>query len=90
MREVRADRFDPQCAGSNPGVEIVTISRRMQMKALKLAIGSLAYWMTALAMAGTAPNLGFNNLPILEGGMLTVAVVGLVAGIRIIQRKNKR
>ncbi len=64
------------------------------MKALKLAIGPLAYWMTGLAMAqSTAPqNLGNRVLgdPILEGGLLTVAVVGLVAGIRIIQRKNKR
>lgn len=58
------------------------------MKALtfKLAVGTAAFLMTGLAMAGAPPT----RLPIEEGGMLTVAIVGLVAGIRIIQRKNKR
>ena len=58
------------------------------MKALtfKLSVGTAACLMTGLAMAGTT----ITRLPIEEGGMLTVAIVALVAGIRIIQRKNKR
>ena len=58
------------------------------MKALahKLIVGTATCLMTGLAMAGTPPT----RLLIEEGGMLTVAIVGLVAGIRIIQRKNKR
>ena len=40
--------------------------------------------MTGLAMAGN------RSLPIEEGGILAVAIVGLLAGIRIVQRKNKR
>ena len=60
------------------------------MKALtfKLSVGTAACLKAGLAMAGTLPSP--THLPIEEGGMLTVAIVALVAGIRIIQRKNKR
>ena len=56
----------------------------MKALAFKLAVGTAACLMTGLAMAGVT------NLPIEEGGLLAVAIVGLLAGIRIIQRKNKR
>ena len=56
----------------------------MKALTLKLSVGTAACLMTGLAMAGA------RLLPIEEGGMLTVAIVALVAGIRIIQRKNKR
>ncbi len=70
------------------------------MIAPKLIAGTVAAGITGGAFAsitlGTtlgAPLgqiLGGTNLPILEGGILTVAVVGLVAGIRIVQRKKDR
>ena len=53
-----------------------------------MAMGSLACAMTAPAFAGVARPLGGAILPILEGGLLTVTVAGLVAGIRIIRRKK--
>ena len=54
-----------------------------------MAMGSLACAMTAPAFAGAVVRpLGGSMLPILEGGLLTVAVAGLVAGIRIIRRKK--
>ena len=53
-----------------------------------MAMGSLACAMTAPAFAGNVNPLGGSMLPILEGGLLTVAVAGLVAGIRIIRRKK--
>ena len=56
----------------------------MKALAYKLAFGTAACLMTGLAMAGNV------RLPIEEGGILAVAIVGLLAGIRIIQRKNKR
>ena len=61
------------------------------MKALtfKLAVGTAACLMTGVAMAGQGGDPPI-RLPIEEGGLLAVAIVGLVAGIRIIQRKNKR
>ena len=61
----------------------------MKALAFKLAVGTSAYLMTTLAMAGRGNGVN-GQLPIEEGGMLAVAIVGLVAGIRIIQRKNKR
>ncbi|MEO8545052.1 MAG: hypothetical protein ABI434_15805 [Burkholderiaceae bacterium] len=71
------------------------------MIAPKIIAGTVAAGITGAAMAGTvtlganlgAPLglvLGGTSLPILEGGILTVAVVGLVAGIRIVQRKKNR
>ena len=61
------------------------------MKALtfKLSVGTAACLMAGLAMAGVGGGPP-TRLPIEEGGLLTVAIVALVAGIRIIQRKNKR
>jgi hypothetical protein len=54
-------------------------------------LSALFGWLGS-AGSSSGASLGLNPppLPILEGGLMTVAVVGLVAGIRIIQRKNKR
>lgn len=61
------------------------------MNKLKFAAGTLISAMSGLAFAGTAVSLGGAvHLPILEGGMLSMAVVGLMVGVRVIQRKNKR
>ena len=63
----------------------------------KLKAATFAVGMTSAAMAsgqgvplGTALGNTVINLPILEGGILTVAVVALVAGIRLVQRKKNR
>lgn len=64
----------------------------MTMTILKLAVGTLALGLAGSAMAidPVIPTLGAAmGLP-LEGGILMLAVAGLVAGIRLIQRKNKR
>lgn len=52
------------------------------------AMASLTLGTTLGSQLGQA--LGVTNLPILEGGILTIAVVALVAGIRIVQRKKSR
>lgn len=63
----------------------------------KLKAATFAVGMTSAAMAsGQGVPLGTTlgaidaPLPILEGGILTVAVVALVAGIRLVQRKKNR
>ncbi len=62
----------------------------------KLKAATFAVGMTSAAMASGqdvslgAQVLGGTGLPILEGGILTVAVVALVAGIRLVQRKKNR
>ena len=57
--------------------------------AIQLTMGSLACALTGPALAGLAAvPLGGVPLPILEGGLLTVAIVGLVAGIRLIRGKK--
>ena len=54
-------------------------------------LSSLFGWLGSVgSSSGSSLGLTPPPLPILEGGLMTVAVVGLVAGIRIIQRKNKR
>lgn len=71
------------------------------MIAPKLFAATFAIGMSSGAMAGSTISLGVPSttlgqllgvvtLPILEGGILTVAVVALVAGIRIVQRKKQR
>ena len=55
------------------------------MNTFKLTLGMIAFSAATLANAGTvAPT----DLPLLEGGLLTAGVVGLLAGIRMIQRKK--
>lgn len=53
----------------------------------QLTCGTLACLATSPAYAGSVV-LGTVTLPVLEGGLFTVAVVALVAGIRIIRRKQ--
>ncbi|MDO8342813.1 MAG: hypothetical protein Q7T48_06420 [Cellvibrio sp.] len=60
------------------------------MNAIRLAIGALVYGMASLASAQVIPLGAPSTLPILEGGMLTIAVAGLVIGIRIVRRKKNR
>ncbi len=46
---------------------------------------------TQAAHAGTAPTLGLPApLPLVEGGLLGVAVAALVVGVRIVRAKSKR
>lgn len=65
------------------------------MRTSQLLVGIFAAWGANLAQA-QAVNLGVRlgdvavGLPIVEGGLLGVAAIGLVAGIRIVQRKQKR
>lgn len=65
------------------------------MRTSQLLVGIFAAWVANLAQA-QAVNLGVRlgdvavGLPIVEGGLLGVAAIGLVAGIRIVQRKQKR
>ena len=60
------------------------------MTIFKLVVGTLVWGIAGSAMAVTIEPLGASvSLP-LEGGLLTLAVAGLVAGIRIIQRNKKR
>lgn len=65
------------------------------MRTSQLLVGIFAAWVANLAQA-QAVNLGTRlgdvavGLPIVEGGLLGVAAIGLVAGIRIVQRKQKR
>lgn len=73
----------------------------------KLAIGSLAFSVANMALAGqqlgTSLGVGLGRtlggvlgfplgsaLPIASGGLLTVAAVSLVLGIRIVRRKQNR
>lgn len=53
------------------------------MNTFKLALGMIAFSAATMAQAGTIA-----NLPLAEGGLLVAGVVGLVAGIRAIQRKK--
>ena len=55
------------------------------MNTFKLALGMIAFSAATMAQAGTSP---VGNLPLAEGGLLVAGVVGLVAGIRAIQRKK--
>ncbi len=54
-------------------------------------LSSLFGWLGSVGSSSGA-SLGLNPppLPILDGGLMTVAVIGLIAGIRVIQRKNRR
>ena len=46
---------------------------------------------TPLAHAGTSSSLGVSvALPLIEGGLLTVAAAALVVGVRIVRAKSKR
>jgi hypothetical protein len=63
------------------------------MNKMKLAIGLMASTTAALAQALQAPvplGVAAAPLPLMEGGLLTVGVIALVAGVRAIQRKNNR
>lgn len=60
------------------------------MNGIRLAIGASVYGMASLASAGIVSLGGGVTLPILEGGMLTIALAGLVVGIRIVRRKKNR
>lgn len=53
------------------------------MNLKKFTLGISIYAATTLAKAGQPV-----PLPVIEGGLLTVAVIGLVVGIRIIKRKK--
>ena len=60
------------------------------MTILKVVVGTMALGLAGSAMAVEPISLGASvGLP-LEGGLLTLAVAGLVVGIRIIQRNKKR
>ena len=55
-----------------------------------MVVGTMALGIAGSAMAVGPIGLGASvGLP-LEGGLLTLAVAGLVVGIRIIQRNKKR
>jgi hypothetical protein len=54
------------------------------MTTFKLALGMIAFTTATMAQAGSITA----NLPLVEGGLLVAGVVGLVAGIRAIQRKK--
>lgn len=58
------------------------------MSSLKLAVGLFGMLMTNLALAGRPINP--IPLPMEETGLLAVAAVLLVAGIRIARRKRDR
>jgi len=46
---------------------------------------------TQAAHAGVTPSLGaLTALPLLEGGLMGVAVAALVVGVRIVRAKSKR
>jgi len=55
------------------------------MNAFKLALGMVTLTAAAMAQAGNAP---VAPLPLVEGGLLAAGVVGLLVGIRAIQRKK--
>lgn len=57
----------------------------------KVALGVWALSMGQCAWANAVP-LGdaIVRLPLVEGGLLTVAVAGLVAGVRIVRAKQKQ
>lgn len=61
----------------------------MSMKHVFVSAWALAT--AQLASAGLAAPLGLPAaLPLIEGGLFTVAVVALVAGVRIVRSKTKR
>ena len=60
------------------------------MTIFKLAVGTMALALAGSAMGFEIAPLGASTALPLEGGILTLAVAGLVAGIRIIKRNNKR
>ena len=55
------------------------------MNTFKLALGMIAFTAATMAHAGFVV---VRPLPLVEGGLLIAGVVGLVAGIRAIQRKK--
>ena len=59
------------------------------MNAFKLAVGSLGMLVANVVLAGgtTAPP---QTLPMEDGGLIAVAMVVLVAGIKIIRHKRNR
>lgn len=60
------------------------------MTTKKIALGVWALSMGPCAWAGNV-SLGIaTNLPLVEGGLLTIAVAGLVAGVRIVRAKQKQ
>lgn len=54
------------------------------MNTFKAALAVFALTSTTMVYAGSVAT----DLPLLEGGLLTAGVVGLLAGIRAIQRKK--
>lgn len=57
----------------------------MVMTSKKILLSFLTYTLATVAHAGTNPP---TPLPLIEGGLLTAGVIGLVIGIRIIKRKK--
>ena len=56
-----------------------------------LLAGTSALLVASQAVAGFVPVLGVAvQLPLVEGGLFTVAVVALVVGVRIVRSKHKR
>ena len=62
----------------------------MKAVTFKVLVGTAASLMSGLAMAGNLIPLGSAQLPILEGGVVTIGIAAMIAGIRIIKRNNKR
>ena len=63
----------------------------MKAVTFKVLVGTTASLLSGLVMAGLTTPLGASTqLPILEGGVVTIGIAALVAGIRIIKRNNKR
>ena len=56
-----------------------------------LLVSTTALLATSYATAGGLVALGGSTpLPLVEGGLLTVGVMALVAGVRIVRSKHKR
>lgn len=62
----------------------------MKTTSVKVLVGTAASLLSSLAMAGQVTLGTTTHLPILEGGIVTVGIAALVAGIRIIKRNSKR
>lgn len=62
------------------------------MNALKLAVGTLGMAMANVVLAGicTTPNCIPRGLPMETDGLLAVAAVLLLAGVKIVRQKRNR
>lgn len=59
-------------------------TKKIALGVWALSMGQYA-WAIAVPLGDTAV-----RLPLVEGGLLTVAVAGLVAGVRIVRAKHKQ